>query len=172
MNTLPLDITTIAYVIEIAVAPVFLLAGIAGLLGVMTNRLGRVIDRARMLARGQQYIISDDEQRLMDQENANLLQRGRYINLAIALAGTSALLVCSVVMALFSASLLKMNFSQLIAVLFIVTMVLLITSLTFFLMEVFLATSLMRSGLARTEAIIHSHIPEAKKDDKSSPDQN
>ncbi|NRB40217.1 MAG: DUF2721 domain-containing protein [Pseudomonadales bacterium] len=155
MEVLQWDITTIAHVIQIAVAPVFLLAGIAGLLGVMTNRLGRVIDRARSLARGQQYASTEHEHALINQENRNLLQRGRFINLAIAFAGTSALLVCLVIMALFTASLLSMNFSKIVAVLFIISMILLIVALSFFLLEVFLATSLMQSGLAKTEALIH-----------------
>lgn len=150
-----LDITTIAHVIQTAVAPVFLLAGIAGLLGVMTNRLGRVIDRARSLARGEQHVSSDQESALLQQENRNLLQRGRCINLAIAFAGSSALLVCLLIMALFTAGLMGVNFSTIVAVLFIISMMLLIIALSFFLMEVFLATNLMRSGLAKTEAIIH-----------------
>lgn len=160
MDNLDWNITIIAQVIQMAVAPVFLLAAIAGLLGVMTNRLGRVIDRARSLARGKQYISNDNEQALLDQENNNLLQRGRFINLAIAFAGGSALLVCLVIMALFTASLLAMNFSTLVAILFIVSMALLIVALSFFLTEVFLATNLMRSGLAKTEALIH---PKASK---------
>ena len=41
----------IAAVIQLAVAPVFLLAAIAGLLGVMSTRLGRIIDRARVIER-------------------------------------------------------------------------------------------------------------------------
>lgn len=157
METLQWDISTIAHVIQMAVAPVFLLAGIAGLLGVMTNRLGRVIDRARSLARGGQFDFNEEEQNLIDQENRNLLLRGRFINLAIAFAGTSALLVCLVIMALFTASLLTLNFSTLVAVLFIITMVLLIIALSFFLFEVFLATGLMQSGLAKTEALINPH---------------
>ena len=155
METFHWDITTIADAIQMAVAPVFLLAGIAGLLAVMTNRLGRVIDRARMLARGERVILKAEEQELINQENSNLLQRGRFINLAIVFAGTSALLVCLVIMVIFTASLLNINVSQLVAVLFIITMILLITALCFFLSEVFLATSLMRSGLAKTEAFIH-----------------
>lgn len=155
MQALPLDINTIAHVIQIAVAPVFLLAGIAGLLGVMTNRLGRVIDRARTLARGERHATSTQENTLILQENRNLLQRGRFINLAIAFAGSSALLVCLLIMTLFTAGLLGVNFSKIVAVLFIISMALLIIALSFFLMEVFLATRLMRSGLAKTEAIIH-----------------
>ena len=155
MQVSPLDINTIAHVIQIAVAPVFLLAGIAGLLGVMTNRLGRVIDRARSLARGERHASSTEETALILQENRNLLQRGRFINLAIAFAGSSALLVCLLIMTLFTAGLLGVNFSKFVAVVFIISMALLIIALSFFLMEVFLATRLMRSGLAKTEAIIH-----------------
>ena len=120
METFHWDITTIADAIQMAVAPVFLLAGIAGLLAVMTNRLGRVIDRARMLARGERVILEVKEQELINQENSNLLQRGRFINLAIVFAGTSALLVCLVIMVIFTASLLNINVSQLVAVLFII----------------------------------------------------
>ena len=39
----------VAHAIELAVAPVFLLTGIAAILAVMMNRLGRIIDRARVL---------------------------------------------------------------------------------------------------------------------------
>jgi hypothetical protein len=39
----------VAHAIQLAVAPVFLLSGIGAILAVMTNRLGRIIDRARVL---------------------------------------------------------------------------------------------------------------------------
>jgi len=42
-------ITAVAHVIQLSVAPVFLLSGIGAMLAVMTNRLARVIDRARTL---------------------------------------------------------------------------------------------------------------------------
>jgi len=42
-------ITAVAHVIQLSVAPVFLLSGIGAMLAVMTNRLARVIDRARAL---------------------------------------------------------------------------------------------------------------------------
>jgi hypothetical protein len=43
------DATIIAHVIQLAVAPVFLLSGVAALLSVMASRLARVIDRARAI---------------------------------------------------------------------------------------------------------------------------
>jgi len=48
MNPDLLQSGAISHAIQLAIAPVFLLTGIAGLLGVMANRLARVIDRARM----------------------------------------------------------------------------------------------------------------------------
>jgi len=43
------QVSSISQVIQLAVAPVFLLAGISGALMVMSNRLGRIVDRGRYL---------------------------------------------------------------------------------------------------------------------------
>ena len=43
------EVSTIAHVIELAIAPVFLITGIGALLAVMSNRLARIIDRARQI---------------------------------------------------------------------------------------------------------------------------
>lgn len=42
-------ISEISHAIQMAVAPVFLLSGVAALIGVLTTRLSRIIDRARVL---------------------------------------------------------------------------------------------------------------------------
>ncbi|HEX5831244.1 MAG TPA: DUF2721 domain-containing protein, partial [Gemmatimonadaceae bacterium] len=99
------SVESVAHVIDLAVAPVFLISGVAAMLVVLTNRLGRIIDRARRL-----------EDRLPDadathaealhHELALLARRARLINLAISLCTTSALLVCMVIGALFLAALL------------------------------------------------------------------
>jgi hypothetical protein len=44
------DDGAVAHVIQLSVAPVFLISGIGAFLGVMTNRLARAVDRARVLA--------------------------------------------------------------------------------------------------------------------------
>jgi hypothetical protein len=43
------QVTAIAHVIQLAVAPVFLLTGVGAVLAVLTQRLARIIDRARVL---------------------------------------------------------------------------------------------------------------------------
>ena len=49
MLPLTQEVSTIAHVIELAIAPVFLITGIGSLLAVMSNRLARIIDRARQI---------------------------------------------------------------------------------------------------------------------------
>lgn len=153
-----MDLTSISEIIKIAVAPVFLLAGISALLGVMTSRLGRIIDRSRILQRGLRDISGNDDEleRIIGKEIQMLLVRGQYTNYAINFAASSALLVCIVIITLFFSGLIVVNLSAVIAVLFIICMGLLALSLTSFLVEVFLATRSMRDSLIRSEFAILS----------------
>ena len=118
MEVVQWNIDTIAHVIDISVAPVFLLAGISGLLMVLTNRLGRSIDRSRSLQLVVGKQLSLKHKAAIDSEMAGLLKRSHFINLSISLATVSALLVCLVIILLFMGSLLSVNVSQIVASLF------------------------------------------------------
>ncbi|WP_101756687.1 DUF2721 domain-containing protein [Oceanicoccus sp. KOV_DT_Chl] len=154
MGTILSDATTIGQVIQLAVAPVFLLAGISGLLMVMTNRLARIIDRSRILQRGLKGVIDVKSKEQIDKEMYQLSKRGHFINIAINMAACSALLVCLVIITLFLSKLAGTNLSTAIALLFILCMTLLIIALWMFIMEVFIATHAMRKGLMRSEILI------------------
>lgn len=128
-------ITTLAHVIQLAVAPVFLLTGIGALLGVLTNRLSRVIDRSRMI----EGAVPCEKNSLEDhvvREFRALARRGHLINRAISLCTTSALLVCIVVAALFVGAFLNIDMSIPIGVLFIAAMLALVGGLLYFLREI------------------------------------
>ena len=150
MENLQWNIDTIAHVIEISVAPVFLLAGISGLLMVLTNRLGRTIDRSRSLQMASENQLLQVDRVSIDNEMASLLKRSRFINLSITLATASALLVCMVIIMLFLGSLISINASQIVASLFIVCMVVLSAAFSCFLAEVFIAARTMRTSLVNT----------------------
>ncbi len=147
MESLQWNIDTIAHVIDISVAPVFLLAGISGLLMVLTNRLGRTIDRSRSLQATIEMELLPEVQAAIDKEMAGLLKRGRFINWSISLATASALLVCLVIIVLFMGSLTSINFSQIVASLFIICMVVLSAAFSCFLAEVFIAAGALRASL-------------------------
>ncbi len=134
-------ITSLSALIELSVAPVFLLAGIAGFLNVMSGRLGRISDRVRVAERHLHTLTDDDEAKKMRREEVLVLwRRVKAINWAIGLCVSSGLMVCSVIMSLFAGELWHINLRLLVVTLFILAMGLLIMSLLVFLAEVRLAT--------------------------------
>jgi hypothetical protein len=140
-------IKALAGVIQLAVAPVFLLAGIAGLLNVLSTRLARIIDRARVIERRVPQAKSDEQRQLLHGETSTLWTRIALINWAIRLCVSSALVVCVVIVALFVGDVVAFNIAALIAILFVVAMLLIIVGLVFLLREISVATKHMRAGM-------------------------
>ncbi|CAG4883973.1 conserved membrane protein of unknown function [Georgfuchsia toluolica] len=138
MQTLS-GITSVAHVIQLAVAPVFLLTGVAAILSVLINRLGRVVDRFRAL----EIKLSDAHESALDTaqtEMARLASRARLIHWAIGFCTGCALLVCIVIATLFVGSITGVEGGNIIAALFITAMLLLVVGLLCFLREIALAT--------------------------------
>ena len=125
----------IAYVIQLSVAPVFLIAGIAGLLNVLSVRLGRIIDRARFIELKINQVRTEDQPILRTEASA-LWLRVRLTFWAIRLSVSGALMVCFVIVALFIGDLIVINLSILIAILFVLAMLFVISGLACFLREV------------------------------------
>ena len=133
----------IVHLIQSAVAPVFLLSGVGVTLGVLTNRLARIIDRARALET--QFDRTGHAEEL--QANLKTLaRRAHYINTAIALASVSALFVALVVIFLFASAFVPVDLSVTIAVLFVASMLSLTAAFVAFLIEVRIATASLRFG--------------------------
>ena len=129
----------IAQAIQLAIAPVFLLTGIAGLLGVMANRLARVIDRGRTLE--QSWAHFDERMRAAVRGELDLLERRRVLaSWSINSCTAAALLVCLVIMVLFIEEMASTNLRWVAGTLFILAMLGVIGGLASFLREVYLAT--------------------------------
>lgn len=136
------QITDIARTIQLAVAPVFLLTALGTLLGVLTNRLARVVDRARVLmARPADTARASAPP---EDELAILARRRILVNYAITSATFSALAVCTVIAAAFMAFIIERDLSVLMACLFIAAMASFIAALLFFLREILLTVSTLR----------------------------
>ena len=134
-------ISEIARVIQLAVAPVFLLTAIATLVATLNNRLGRIVDRRRALLERSPESHSADEANTTPIELALLSRRVRLIYLAIFSAVLGALFICLVVASAFLAALISYDLSRLVAGLFILSMLALVVTLSLFLREVYLAVS-------------------------------
>ena len=138
METHIIDITR---VIQLAIAPVFLLTAIGTFITALSNRLARAVDRRRVVR--QQFAAGGEGAAEMRAELAQIQRRASLIYLAILAAVAAALLVCLVVSA-FVGALLSIELSTMVAVLFILAMCALIISLSLFLREIFLAVSFGR----------------------------
>ena len=147
----PLDPTplVIAPNIQLAVAPVFLLSAVGILLTVLTNRLARVIDRARKLEDMAPAAASGPDLRERQEQLRVLARRARMLNRAITASVVCALLVAFVVVAIFVNEFVGFDMSATIAVLFILAMLTFIAGLLLFLREVFLAIGALRLGQKR-----------------------
>jgi shikimate kinase len=131
----------IGHIIQLSVAPVFLLAGVGTKLMVLTNRFARIIDRSRDL---EERISAQGAASAADLEELNALDaRAHLINRAVALATSCGLLVCVVVATLFVGNALGFRFETFIAVAFTLAMVSLIGSFVFLLWEISVATKML-----------------------------
>ncbi|WP_294120220.1 DUF2721 domain-containing protein [Sphingomonas sp.] len=114
-------LTQLAQIIQLAVAPVFLLAGLGAFLNVCAGRLARIVDRIRKLeprildSRGEEHERMLREVRLLD-------RRSRIVSSAIFTTVLAALLISAVVILLFLAFLTGYRFGTAIALLFIAAM--------------------------------------------------
>lgn len=145
------QIDQIGHVIQLSIAPVFLLSGIGTLLSVLSGRLARITDRAYVLER--RLAAPDSSDAAAAARELHVLEkRGRLIYHAIKLSTTAALLVCFVIAALFASSMVHHSTYLVVAGFFIAAMVASIVSLTLFLREVYFAIETFQIGMpARTQ---------------------
>lgn len=135
----------LAQIIQLAVAPVFLLAGLGAFLNVCAGRLARIVDRARKLeprilvSRGEEHDRLIREIRMLD-------RRIRVVNIAIFTSVLAAVLISIVVILLFGAFLTGYRFGTLIALLFIAAMIATASGFAIFLHETRLGTRSVRIG--------------------------
>lgn len=141
-----MTVDDLAGVIQMTLAPVFLLAGIAGFLNVMSGRLARTVDRARLVERRLHSLSNSEIRAISQSELEESWSRVRLINLSVWLCTASGALVCLLVVSMFAAAIWKLDLDGIIVSMFIAAMLVLIASLILFLREVMMATRHIRAG--------------------------
>lgn len=137
--------------IQLALGPVFLLTGIAGMLNVMASRLARIIDRGRKLTESRDAAAVSQAGGLdLDFELRTLEQRRHFTSVAITACTIAALLVCTVIATLFLEAMINAPLKWLIGTLFMASTLALIVGLAYFLREVHLATQTIRIPLRQS----------------------
>jgi len=131
----------ITHVIQLAVAPVFLLTGVGTLLVVLTNRLARAVDRSRVV---EKLLLESTGEAAAHEELKLLARRTQLIYAAITLAVFCALFICLLIAVAFLDAFVAANFSGVVGILFVLAMLALIGCLVVFLREIFLAVTSAR----------------------------
>lgn len=135
----------ITHTIQAAVAPVFLLSALGTVLSVLTNRLGRIIDRARLLE-SRLDGLEAEEQVHARSELATLSRRAKLIHRALTAGVGASLSVCVLITLAFVGYLTQSNLGVLVALFFIIAMALFVFSLLSFMREVVLSLDSLRFG--------------------------
>lgn len=135
----------IGHVIQLAVAPVFLLTSVGAILNVMSNRLSRIIDRARALELRYEATSGPAKEEVAVRLRS-LSQRARLVSHCIVLAVITAVLVCAVIITLFLGEFLGYSAVVPAALLFIAALLAFLLSLIGLAREIFMATSMLRFG--------------------------
>ena len=147
-----LSVNTVAEIVRLALAPVFLLSGIGAFLNVLAARLSRIVDRSRevgslvLVSRGQEHDRWIADLRVLD-------RRMSLISWATGLSVTSAILTCLVVVLLFAANLIRTRLGTEIAWLFIASMLTIGAGFAVFLIETTIAARAVR---IRSELLQHT----------------
>ena len=137
-----IQIGDIGHIIQLAIAPVFLLTGVCTNLVVLTNRLARIIDRTRVL---EDRLDSGHSDTYLD-ELGTLFRRTHLINYSITLSTVCGLLICLVIAMLFLGDTLNLALDKTIAAFFVFAMLALIGSFVYLLREIFIASHSQRAG--------------------------
>lgn len=137
------SVNTVSHLIQLAVAPVFLLAGVGSILGVFSSRLSRIIDKAEAI---NAHLSHSNPAGVPKRADAMRLQRvfmerrARNMNRAIFFCTSTGMLIALVIVTLFLSAFFAFNGAWVIAVLFITAMLSFIISMILFLREIFMAT--------------------------------
>ena len=136
-------LVSISHLIQISVAPVFLLTGVGAILGVLSGRVSRVVDRARKLEAELPQTPATKHKEI-HLELRRLAVRARLTYWSISLCTICALLICTLIALLFIGESMAVRIAPIIALLVVSAMLSLIFGLLCFLREVYLAIRYLR----------------------------
>lgn len=122
-------------ILQAAVGPVILISGVGLLILSMTNRLARVMDRARQFCDSLRRMPTYETDRIRSELDI-LITRARLLRMAISLASLSVLLAALLVITLFFTALLRLEWVSITVVLFTACLGSLIVSMIYFLKDI------------------------------------
>ena len=146
------DVSSVSHGIQLAVAPVFLLTAVAGMIGTVAGRLARIIDRARTLEGRIEATPFDNPMHHAFDELKQLRQRGKLVNACIALLTLCGILIGLTIVVLFLGETTAIQSFKVATLLFLSGVVSFLLALVCFLTETVIATRILKFGHAIRQA--------------------
>jgi hypothetical protein len=145
----PVDPDTVSHGIQLAVAPVFLLTAVSGMIGAVVNRLARIIDRARLL---EERIKKNTHPESVEDDYAELTQlrtRGLLANSSIGLLTLCSFLIGITIIVLFLGETTNFQMLRISIGSFLAGVVCFLMALGCFMAETLIATRVLNFGRPR-----------------------
>ena len=149
------ELDTVTHGIQLAVAPVFLLTAVAGMIGTVAGRLARIIDRARLLEDRIENAPPDKPMEAAYGELGRLRSRGKLVNASIGLLTFCALLIGLTIVMLFLGETTEMQILRFATIFFLSGVVCFLMALLCFLAETLLATRLLKFDRIKDASVTH-----------------
>ncbi|MFT6591938.1 MAG: putative membrane protein [Rhodoferax sp.] len=143
------ELETVTHGIQLAVAPVFLLTAVAGMIGTVAGRLARIIDRARILEGRIEGARPGDTMLPAFRELSQLRVRGGLVTVCIALLTLCAILIGLTIVTLFLGQTTTLQILRFATVFFLTGVGCFVLALVLFLVETWLATRILKFGKVR-----------------------
>ncbi|KXU35343.1 hypothetical protein AXK11_06730 [Cephaloticoccus primus] len=141
--------STLLSIIQLAITPVILISGIGAFMITLTNRMARIVDRTRTLAAQVWQVQGEDRQHLVGQL-AILWTRSKLIRRAVTCAGLTMLVACCLVIVIFISALLEKDLAVLMLMLFMASVLMLISALFLFLRDIYLSLRVLHQEVRRS----------------------
>lgn len=152
MAPLPVQ-ESILPVIQLSITPVILVSGLGSLTIAMTNRLGRIVDRTRLLATAARTGTAADRPHLEAQIKI-MFRRGKIMRWALTLIVSSMFISGSLIALLFANAVLGISMDKAILAVFISAIASMLGGLACFVSDIFVSLRALRVEVLRTLADI------------------
>jgi hypothetical protein len=131
-------------ILQFSIAPVILISGVGLLLLTLTNRFGRMLDRARLLSMEIAAGPTSERAGPLHTQIAILMRRAAILRWSITLGAFTVLLAAVLMLTLFVAAWLHLELAGLIAMVFCLALLCLVGSMLAFISDMNLAFAAIR----------------------------
>jgi hypothetical protein len=136
-------------ILQLSIGPVILISGVGLLLLTLTNRFGRLLDRARQLSQELANHPGVDKAGPVRTQIAILLRRATILRLSVTLGAVTVLLAAVLMLTLFLSALFQWEAGGVIVAIFCVALVALIGAMLAFILDMNLALQAVRLEVQR-----------------------